>query len=65
MARGKCTFRQRDVTRALRAAKAAGEPVRHYEIAADGTIRVFIGEPATARDQYLLSTNGRNEWDEQ
>jgi hypothetical protein len=55
MARAPCTFRQRDVTRALRAAKAAGEPVRHYEIAVDGTIRVFIGEPGTARDEYVLS----------
>jgi hypothetical protein len=27
MSRGPCTFRQQDVTRALRAAKAAGVPV--------------------------------------
>jgi hypothetical protein len=27
MSRGPCTFRQRDVTRALRAGKAAGVPV--------------------------------------
>ena len=43
MSRGPATFRQRDVTRALKAAKAAGYPVAKVEISRDGTI-VMTGE---------------------
>ena len=38
MARGPCTFKQQDVTRALKAA-AAGIGVQRFEIDKDGTIR--------------------------
>jgi hypothetical protein len=41
MARGRCTFRQQDVTRALRAAEAAGVQVQRYEIDKDGKITIF------------------------
>ena len=46
MARGSCTFRQSDVTKALKAAKDAGVPVASYEIDRDGKIVVLIGKPA-------------------
>jgi hypothetical protein len=39
------TIRQSDVTRALKAAAAAGISVQRYEIDAAGKIVVFAGEP--------------------
>lgn len=47
MARGPCTFRQRDLTRALKAAEAAGVDLalRRIEIGPDGTIRLVPVRP--------------------
>ena len=45
MARGPCTFRQHDVTRALRATVAAGIEVQRIEINKDGKIIVVTGKP--------------------
>jgi hypothetical protein len=45
MARGPCTFRQQDVTRALRATVAAGIEVERIEIDKDGKIVVVTGKP--------------------
>ena len=45
MARGPAGFKQRDLTRALRATKAAGIDVHRIEIEKDGKIVVFPGEP--------------------
>jgi hypothetical protein len=45
MSRGPLTFRQSDVTRAIRAARAAGVEVARVEIDKDGKISVFAGEP--------------------
>lgn len=58
MARGACTFRQQDVTRALRAAKAAGETVQRIEIDKSGKIVVVTGQPETEATRA-----GGNEWD--
>ena len=44
MSRGPCTFRQQDVTRALRATAAAGIEVEHFEIGRDGKIVIFAGK---------------------
>lgn len=41
MSRAAATFRQRDVTRALRAAEAAGVAVRSIEIDPDGKVRLL------------------------
>ena len=61
MARGPCTFRQLDVTRALRGAAAAGIPVQRVEIDKEGKIVVITGKsPESPRD----SEDKRNEWDE-
>jgi hypothetical protein len=60
MPRARCTFRQRDVTAALKAAVAAGVPVQSVKISAEGDIEVVIGR-ASAQD---FSTTGRNEWDD-
>jgi hypothetical protein len=54
------TFRQVDVTRALRAAVAAGLPVAGYTIDKDGKIVVQIG---TARDPAAGAPNPK-EWDD-
>jgi hypothetical protein len=40
-----CSFRQSDVTKALRAVSAAGAAVQRIEIAPDGKITVVMGEP--------------------
>jgi hypothetical protein len=50
MGRGKCTFRQRDLVAALKAARAAGLQVVRYEIGPDGKIIIVIsgGEAADA-----------------
>jgi hypothetical protein len=60
MTRGPCTFRQKDVTRALRATVAAGIEVRRIEIDKDGKIIVVAGKlPESPRD----GGDQRNEWD--
>jgi hypothetical protein len=51
MTRGRCTFRQRDVTAAIRAAVAAGMPVAGVKVSAQGDIEVVIGFP---RAQHSL-----------
>jgi hypothetical protein len=56
MGRGRLAFKQRDLTRALRAAAKAGHPVQRFEIDREGKIVVFVKpEP---REKA-----GENEWD--
>jgi hypothetical protein len=57
MARGQSAFKQSDVTRALRAASAAGQPIQRFEIDREGKIVVFVGEPEQRQKA------GGNEWD--
>jgi hypothetical protein len=60
MARRPCSFRQGDVTRALRATVAAGIEVRRIELTKDGKIVVVTGEP----DVTDGDKGGEgNEWD--
>jgi hypothetical protein len=60
MPRARCTFRQRDVTAALKAAVAAGLPVRSVKINAEGSIEVVIGR-SPAQD----FSADQNEWDDE
>jgi hypothetical protein len=46
MPRGACTFKQQDVTRALKATRAAGVEVQRVEIDKDGKIVLVTGKPA-------------------
>ena len=59
MARGRCTFKQQDVTRAVRAMVAAGIEVQRVEIDRDGKIVVVTGKPQDVADEG----RGENEWD--
>jgi len=43
-------FRQGDVTKALKAATAAGVTIQRFEIDRDGKIVVFAGEPVAQSD---------------
>ena len=45
MVRGPGTFKQRDLTRALKGAKAAGIDVARIKIAKDGSIEIDTGKP--------------------
>ena len=48
MARGDCTFRQRDLTAAIKAAAKSGAAIARVEVKRDGTIVVIMGEPSPA-----------------
>jgi hypothetical protein len=58
--RGRCTFRQRDLTRALRATVAAGIELRRIEIDTGGKIILVPGKP---RESPRDSGDQHNEWD--
>jgi CTP:molybdopterin cytidylyltransferase MocA len=65
MARGACTFKQQDVTRALRATIAAGIKVQRVEIDKDGRIIVVTAgdtpsAPADDLDRELAEFEARN-----
>jgi hypothetical protein len=55
MARAPSTFRQQDVTKAVRAAKAAGARVARVEIDRDGKIVIVTADELERREG--------NEWD--
>jgi hypothetical protein len=58
MGHGRCTFRETDLTRALRAAKKAGADVVRAEVARDGRIILVL------RNGEAPADGERNEWDE-
>jgi hypothetical protein len=60
------TFKQADLARAIKTAKAYDLPVTGYEISRDGTIRILTGAPlATVTDEeaeiaaWLAKQNGQ------
>jgi hypothetical protein len=60
MARGRCTFKQTDATRAARAVIAAGLEVQRVEIDRDGKIIVVTEKSETTAAEIV---GGINEWD--
>jgi hypothetical protein len=58
MSRRPCVFRQRDVTRAVKAVAAAGVAVAKVEVDKDGKIVVVVGEPDKAEVKTEV-----NEWE--
>ena len=59
MGHGRCTFREVDLTRALRAARKAGAHVGRAEITRDGKIVLVLN-----KDGQAPSRSESNEWDE-
>jgi hypothetical protein len=59
MARGPSIFKQRDVTAAVKAMRAAGCDVARVEIGKDGKIVVVAGKPETSN----AAADDINEWD--
>jgi hypothetical protein len=57
MGHGRCTFKEVDLTRALRAAKKAGAQVARAEVARDGKIVLVL-----EKDGEALSISEGNEW---
>lgn len=58
MARGPLTFKQRDLTAAVKAVRLAGCEVARVEIGKDGKIVVVTGQPETS-----ARADDVNEWD--
>jgi hypothetical protein len=61
MARGTLTFRQRDLVRALKGAKAAGIEVAQVEIDKAGKIVIVTGRPTI---EQTGTGDDINEWDQ-
>ena len=60
MARGNCTFRQRDVMAAVKAVVDAGVQVARVEVNKDGNITIIA-----ATGNMTANSKGTNEWDEE
>jgi hypothetical protein len=58
MARGTCTFKQSDVTKAVKGARLAGVEIARVEIGRDGRIIVVTGKP-----EHGSVAVDHNEWD--
>jgi hypothetical protein len=62
--RGPCTFRQSDVTRALKAARAAGFEQVRVEVDTDGKIAIVAGNGAD-RPDAVAGENPLDQWMQQ
>jgi hypothetical protein len=60
LSKASATFKQSDLTRVLKAAKAAGIKLARVEVSQDGKIVMVPGEPEEAA---IEAGAGANEWD--
>ena len=61
-----CTFKQQDITRAVRAVVAAGQHVKRVEVDKEGPIVILTGVDNAAKAEHY-NHNGQanyNEWDD-
>jgi hypothetical protein len=65
MARTPSAFKQRDVTRAVKAVAAAGLAVAGVKISARGEIEVVIDRPGAQDSGEPRSVATENEWDKE
>ena len=65
MSRGQQTFKQRDVTKALKAALKAGIAIERFEIDKNGKIVIVTAKAVTAKAEDAVDGNypEKNEWD--
>ena len=56
MTRRPCTFKQQDITRAVRAVVAAGQQVKRVEIDRDGRIVISTDDAAKEQDRNYKET---------
>jgi hypothetical protein len=59
MSRGSRTFKQTDITRAVKAMTAAGLEVARVEVDKEGKIVIIAGKP----EQQITKIGEGNEWD--
>ncbi|MBI2715695.1 MAG: hypothetical protein HYX37_14775 [Rhizobiales bacterium] len=62
MSRAPSTFRQNDVTRAVKGAVAAGVEIAQVEIGKDGKIIIVTGKPKSCAE-ISDAAKSDNEWD--
>ena len=59
MSRGPCTFKQRDITKAVKAVVAAGVQIERVEVDKDGKIIIVTA----TQPMESAGSASRNEWD--
>jgi hypothetical protein len=64
MGKAACTFRQRDMTAAIKAAVAAGVAIARIEVDKGGKIAIIPGKAGESGDSNGSGSNAANEWDE-
>lgn len=64
MSRAACTFRQRDLTAAIKAAVAAGVAIGRIEIDRGGKIVIIVGKGGELGNPNGDGSDAANEWDE-
>ncbi|WP_075996324.1 hypothetical protein [Salaquimonas pukyongi] len=59
----KVSYKQADLERGIRAAKAQSLPISCIQITSDGTTQIIIGDPLPARNLAQVRDGEINEWD--
>jgi len=62
MGRRPCTFKEADVTRAVKAARKAGLEIAGVKVSREGDIIIVVGKPSEAND--ASQADPANPWDE-